>query len=99
MLNYILRRLILLPITLFIIIIINFAIINLAPGDPVTVTEISKEGTATMKADKALAFGSDERYLHFREHYGLTLPLFFNNWPWTPESKVRTWLNELIEKK
>lgn len=99
MLNYILRRLLLLPLTLFIIIIVNFAIINLAPGDPVTVTEISKEGTATMKADKALAFGSDERYLHFREHYGLTLPLFFNTWPWTSGSQVRHWLNELIENK
>lgn len=99
MLTYILRRLMLLPITLLAIIMINFAIINLAPGDPVTVTEISKEGTATLKADQALAFGSDERYLHFREHYGLTLPLFFNIWPWTSEADARTWIAELVERK
>lgn len=79
--NYILRRLLLLPLTLFAIILINFVIINLAPGDPTSVTEISPLGTASRKEDRSTAFSSDERYLQFREFYGLTLPIIFNNWP------------------
>ena len=66
MLNYLLRRLILLPITLFCIMLINFVIINMAPGDPTTVTEISQEGAATRKENRSVAFGSDDRYLQFR---------------------------------
>jgi len=88
-----------LPITFFAIIIVNFGIINLAPGDPVTITEINQEGNATMKADRATAFGGDERYLHFREHYGLTLPLFFNVWPWTLLEQTKQWLEELVYRK
>lgn len=44
MYNYIIRRLLLMPITLFFIILVNFVIINLAPGEPVTITEISQQG-------------------------------------------------------
>lgn len=88
MFNYIIRRLILLPITLFAIILVTFVIINLAPGDPTTQSEISKEG-ATRRADQAVAFGSDDRYLQFREFYGLTLPIIVNTWPWITEAQVQ----------
>lgn len=81
MINYILRRLLLLPVTLFFIVLVNFLIINLAPGDPVTVTDISKE-TGAQQQGRAVAYGSDDRYLVFREFYGLTLPILFNTWPW-----------------
>lgn len=77
---YIFRRLCLLPLTLFCIILVNFIIINLAPGDPVSVGEISPDG-ASRRDDRSMAFGSDSRYLQFREHYGLTLPILFNSWP------------------
>lgn len=99
MLNYVIRRLILLPITLFCIILVNFVVINLAPGDPVTVTEISQEGSASRKADRAMAFGSDERYLQFRERYGLTLPILLNSWPWISQKTVDDDLQKLISKK
>lgn len=99
MLNYIIRRLILLPITLFCIILVNFIIINFAPGDPVTITEISQEGNASRRADRSIAFGSDERYLQFREHYGLTLPILFNPWPWTSQAYVDGTLLRLTTKK
>lgn len=88
MFNYILRRLVLLPITLFAIILVNFVIINMAPGDPTTQSELSKEG-ATRRQDQAVAFGSDDRYLQFREFYGLTLPILFNTWPWISEDYVK----------
>lgn len=99
MFNYLIRRLLLLPVTLFFIIMVNFVIINLAPGDPVTVTEVSQEGGASRSADKAMAFGADERYLQFRERYGLTLPILFNTWPWTTQQQVDEMLKMLISKK
>ncbi len=74
MLNYLLRRLLLLPITLFCIILVNFIIVNMAPGDPVTVGEISQQGAAR-REDRSVAFGADERYLQFREFYGSTLKM------------------------
>jgi len=99
MLNYVIRRLLLLPLTLFCIILVNFIIINLAPGDPVTVAEISQEGMASRKADRSMAFGSDERYLQFRERYGLTLPILWNTWPWTSQQRVDEQLRILATKK
>ncbi|MDP1835516.1 MAG: ABC transporter permease [Chlamydiales bacterium] len=89
MLSYIIRRLLLLPLTLFGIILVNFIIINLAPGEPTTATEVSAEGQATRRDDRNLAFGADERYLQMREHFGLTLPILFNTWPWMTQSEVR----------
>lgn len=98
MLNYILRRLILLPVTLFCIVLVNFVIINLAPGDPVTMTEISPEGGATRRADRAAVFGSDDRYLQFREFYGLTLPILFNTWPALSQADVDASLTALLNR-
>lgn len=98
MLNYIIRRLLLIPVTLFFIILVNFIIINLAPGDPVSITEISEQGAAR-RSDRAMAFGSDDRYLQFREFYGLTLPILFNNWPSIPLEKVKQDLWTLVHRK
>lgn len=92
---YTLRRLMLLPITLFCIVLVNFTIINLAPGDPVTYVEISQEGNATLRGDRSFAFSSDERYLLFREFYGLTLPILFNRWPWLSRPYVEQTLWQL----
>jgi len=99
MTHYLLRRLLLIPLTLFCIILVNFVIINLAPGDPVTITEISAEGGASRQADRSVAFGSDDRYLQFREHYGLTLPVLFNLWPAMPKSAVKKQLWSIVHKQ
>jgi len=99
MFAYVMRRLILLPITLFFILLVNFVIINLAPGDPTTVTEITPQGGASRREDRAVAFGSDDRYLQFREHYGLTLPIMFNTWPWVSEKEVKENLWKLTYRK
>lgn len=99
MLNYLIRRLILLPVTLFCIILVNFVIINLAPGDPTTVTEISQEGGATRKDNRSVAFGSDDRYLQFREFYGLTLPILFNTWPLLTYDNVHERLWQLANRR
>lgn len=99
MLNYVIRRLFLLPVTLFFIVLVNFVIINLAPGDPATMTEISQDGSASRSADRSMAFGSDERYLQFRERYGLTLPIILNFWPWIKQEKVDATLTRLVTKR
>ena len=96
---YTLRRLMLLPLTLFCIILVNFVIINLAPGDPVTYAEISQEGTASMREGRSMAFSSDERYLLFREFYGLTLPILFNSWPWLDRAYVDQTLWQLSNRR
>jgi peptide/nickel transport system permease protein len=98
-LNYLIRRLLLLPVTLFCIVLVNFVIINLAPGDPTTATEISPEGNATRKEDRSVAFGSDDRYLQFREFYGLTLPILFNTWPWLTLETTHEELWQLVHHK
>lgn len=96
---YLLRRLLLLPITLFCIVLVNFVIVNLAPGDPTTVTEISAEGGAEREERMAYAFGGDFRYLQFREHYGLTLPILLNTWPWIGRQEVRGHLERLLDRE
>ncbi len=79
MTSYILRRLLILPLTLFCILLVNFVIINLAPGDPVSETSVSERGDAERKKGVS---GDAERYLLFRERFGLTLPILINTWPW-----------------
>lgn len=99
MFQYVLRRLILLPITLFCIVLVNFVIINLAPGDPTSFMEISPTGTASRREDRSFAFSGDERYLHFREFYGLTLPILFNTWPYLTRSEIENTLWKLSYRK
>lgn len=80
MLAYTLRRLLLLPVTLFFIVLINFVIINLSPGDPATVVEISDSGEANAQENSTKGALGESRFLQFREHFGLTLPILYNDW-------------------
>lgn len=96
MLHYILRRLFLLPITLFFILLVNFVILNLAPGEPTTLTEITPEGSATRSAQSSQAINTDDRYLQFREFYGLTLPILWNNWPSMTRQEIELWLWQIV---
>jgi peptide/nickel transport system permease protein len=79
--RYIVRRLILLPITLFFIVLVNFVIINLAPGDPITLKQLGDSSEARKSEKEAQTFKTEDPYVVFREHYGLTLPILFNTWP------------------
>lgn len=86
--RYLLKRLLLLPITLFFIILINFVIVNLAPGDPTTYSDVGSGGAS--RSDKQINTNpSEDRYLQFREFFGLTKPILFNNWPQTREETVK----------
>lgn len=70
----------------------------MAPGDPVTISEVSQQG-ASRQEGRSMAFGSDDRYLQFREFYGLTLPILFNTWPFTSEASLRNMLWQLAYRK
>lgn len=97
MIAYILRRLFLIPITLFGILFFNFLLLNLAPGEPSSRTELSAEGAARReKAEGSSRF--DDPYAQFREHYGLTLPLFWNLWPNLSYSYVQATLKDILER-
>ncbi len=97
MLRYIGYRLLLLPITLLAIVFVNFIIINLAPGEPVYVAQVGVAGDASMRASASVAMPED-RYLQFREFFGLTLPILYNDWPSTSKRRVLHDL-ELIRTK
>lgn len=98
MITYIIRRLLLLPLTLFAIILVNFVILNLAPGDPATLANLSATGEATRSTDETGVTGENQ-YLLFREHYGLTLPILFNTWPSITRQQVQQGLKTLVEQK
>ena len=91
MIRYLLKRLLLLPITLFFIILINFVIVNLAPGDPTTVSDMD----ATRRDKQSTVTTGEDRYLQFREFFGLTKPIIFNTWPNLTEADVKKQLSQL----
>lgn len=99
MISYLFRRLLLLPVTLFFIIVVNFVIINLAPGEPTSVTEVSPTGQATRREEGAAAAAGADRYLQFRERYGLTLPVLFNTWPSLAQDYVDETLHKLTNRE
>lgn len=95
--NYLIKRLLLLPLTLLAIILVNFLILNLAPNEPTTLIQKSLSGEANRSVDE----GSDQnqQYLQFREHFGLTLPILLNFWPYTTKTSVCHALTILAQKK
>jgi peptide/nickel transport system permease protein len=97
--SYILRRLALLPITLFFIILVNFVVINLAPGDPVTLSTFGEGGDASKSANRDASFKDEDPYTIFREFYGLTLPILWNSWPWISYDELRANIQTLATHK
>lgn len=94
--NYIARRLLLLPLTLFFIIVVNFSILCLAPGDPLSTTDLSEQG-ASRREGRGATHSAEQRYLQFREFYGLTLPVLWNSWPFLSQEYVNQTLKRLSE--
>lgn len=87
----------LLPVTLFFIVFVNFVIINFAPGDPVEVMDIGSSGDALQQISSGASSNLDDRYMQFREHYGLTLPVIVNWWPWTSYQTVLDDLDRIVD--
>lgn len=100
MISYILRRLLLLPITLFLILLVNFVILNLAPGiDPSEKAQVSDSGDVSRKADEEVKNAGENSHLQFREHFGLTLPILFNYWPNLEQKDIFKTLQILSTRK
>jgi peptide/nickel transport system permease protein len=95
--GYIFQRLLLLPLTLLAIIIVNFIIINLAPGEPVYLTQVSGGGEASRQSMATMG-GPEDRYVQFRHFFGLNLPLIYNDWPTTQKRKVVRDLERVLSK-
>jgi peptide/nickel transport system permease protein len=91
--NYWGRRALLLPLTLLAIAVVNFAIINLAPGEPTTITDVNEQGEATRRAQGT---APSDSYFLFREQFGLSLPILFNAWPWTGTHWWEQHLSKLV---
>ncbi|MEZ5315145.1 MAG: ABC transporter permease [Chlamydiales bacterium] len=98
MIAYIVRRILLLPLTLFVIILVNFIILNLAPGDPIHQANMSTTGEASYSSTNG-GMVDENQYLTFREHYGLTLPMLFNTWPSLSRDKIHQGLDQIINAK
>lgn len=97
--GYILGRMALIPLTLFAILFVNFVILNLAPGDPSTVSSAGVQGDGARQAGREGDFDRDDQYLAFREHYGLTLPILYNRWPSTSQSQVLRSLQTVVDRR
>jgi len=97
MTHYLIRRFLLLPLTLFAIILVNFVILNLVPGDPVNTADRSSTGDLTRNSDSEGSM-EENHHLLFREHYGLTLPIILNNWPAITREKVDAAFEQLLTK-
>ncbi|MBS0621691.1 MAG: ABC transporter permease [Verrucomicrobia bacterium] len=98
MANYLLRRLLLIPLTLLAILLVNFTVINLAPGDPSTILTSALSADGSRAADQGTERSTDDQYLLFREHYGLTRPILFNLWPGRTKNQVKEDLEKLLAR-
>jgi peptide/nickel transport system permease protein len=94
---YLLRRLLLMPFTLFFIVLVNFIIINMAPGDPLTLKPLSPTGDVAKSDKESTAIKTDDPYVIFREHYGLTLPVVLNFWSFDSYDDVIKKLKRIVQ--
>ena len=78
--TYLLKRLLLLPITLFGISVITFLLIHLAPGDPASIKRhgLSQGGKAAVESER----GTVDAVTKFRQRYGLDKPLHVQYGRW-----------------
>ncbi len=89
----------LIPVTLLAILLINFIILNLAPGDPSTIGDMGEKGSGSRSTSAANEYSRDDGYLIFREHYGLTLPILLNAWPGRSKEKVEADLYVMRDRR
>lgn len=84
---YLVRRLLLLPLTMVFILLLNFVIIHLVPGDPATLSSLGQG------AGKTVSGGEHNR--QFRLRYGLTLPIIWNSWVFYSMDEVKASLEKV----
>ncbi|MEO0460505.1 MAG: ABC transporter permease [Myxococcota bacterium] len=85
MLAYVARRLLIVPPTLFLVSLVIFVVLNLAPGRP---------GERSVGSMDAREMASRSSYRLFRQQFGLDKPILLNTRFLLSESDVRTMLDE-----
>ena len=95
--RYICSRLLLLPATLFLILLVTFVIINLAPGEPTSLIGRTSGGEVVGR-DKGAFVEVEDRYVQFRHAFGLDLPLLYNDWPHTQKRYIVKQLHRIQER-
>ena len=78
--TYLLKRLLLIPVTLFGITLISFLMIRLAPGDPATLKRHGMSEGAKAAADTAR--GTEDAIRKFNERHGLDKPVLVQYGMW-----------------
>lgn len=81
MIGYALRRILLLPPTVFLASLVLFLVLNLAPGRP---------GAEAVSSGQAAA--ERESWRAFRAQFHLDLPVLWNTRPWLGAPEVRRWV-------
>lgn len=79
MAGYLLKRLLIMLPTLALITLISYAMMRLAPGDPVRANMLATSGAA---ADGQRKEGESEAAKQFRKYYGLDQPWYVGYWQW-----------------
>ena len=88
---YILRRLLLIIPTLLVILLVNFVIVQAAPGGPVEQALMRMKGTgdggqATVSANAASI--SEEQRQQIEAHFGFDKPLYQRYWNWLVRDRI-----------
>ena len=81
MIGYAIRRILLLPPTVFLASLILFLVLNLAPGRP---------GAEAVASGQAAA--ERESWRAFRAQFHLDLPVLWNTRPWLSAAQLRRWV-------
>lgn len=82
MLKYIAQRLLLVIPTFFLISLVVFLVLNLAPGSPITEGPDDSSGSAQQEEGKRI----------LKEQFNLDKPVLLNTRPWLDTDQVRVWV-------
>ncbi len=93
---YFIHRILLLPLTLGCILLVNFLIIHLVPGDPSVLSSLG-DSSGMSTASQGMYGGESNR--QFRLRYGLTLPILWNGAIFYSREEVLGSIKEVLSQK
>jgi len=93
MTNYILKRLLLMIPTLFLVVLLAFLVLNLAPGSPAQ-AQMSQQGTESTEGQL-----TNQSYQIFKQQFNLDKPVLLNTRFWLDESDVEHQLRLLVDSE
>lgn len=93
MTNYILKRLLLMIPTLFLVVLLAFLVLNLAPGSPAQ-AQMSQQGTESTEGQI-----TNQSYQIFKRQFNLDKPVLLNTRFWLGETDVERELQVLVDSE